>query len=118
MPLNTIALVFFNGLAIFFFCVQNKHLHLFLVANGFLKLYIGLLIVRKWTFLIPKVLFIPIWIFVVWNGYLRLQLFLEAFETFYEFFNFFGALWEANFYKKRTYGLGVTKVFSLKTKMG
>ena len=27
-------------------------------------------------------------------------------------------MWEANFYKKRTYGLGDMKVFSLRTEMG
>ena len=34
--------------------------------------------------LIPKVLFIPLSAFVILGRYLRLQLFLETFETFYE----------------------------------
>ena len=29
-----------------------------------------------------------------------------------------GALWEANFHKKKTYGLGIMKLFSFRTKHG
>ena len=32
--------------------------------------------------------------------------------------DFFGAMWEANFYKKGIYGLGIIKVFNLKIEMG
>ena len=35
--------------------------------------------------LIPKVLFIPFWIFAILDRYLQLQLSLEFFEIFYEY---------------------------------
>ena len=60
--------------------------------------------------LIPKVLFISFWAFAIFGRYLGLHLFLEILEFFYKY-DFFRALWEANFHKKWTHGLGIIKLF-------